>query len=54
MDGKPPGPGPRNLITDVPGLKIGQADDPAVRTGVTVILPEGRAVCAVDRVSFTG
>ncbi|WP_296596401.1 P1 family peptidase [Phenylobacterium sp.] len=43
-----PGPGPRNLITDVPGLSVGQAEDAAVRTGVTVILPDERAVCAVD------
>ena len=41
-------PGPRNLITDVAGLTVGQADDPKVRTGVTVILPEGRATCAAD------
>ncbi len=43
------GPGPSNLITDVPGLQIGQAEDPKARTGVTVILPDdGRATCAVD------
>lgn len=41
-------PGPRNLITDVPGLLVGQAQDETVRTGVTVILPDARAVCAVD------
>src|SRR5580698_6885708 len=41
-------PGPRNLITDVAGLTVGQADDPKVRTGVTVILPDGRATCAAD------
>ena len=41
-------PGPLNLITDVPGLKVGQAHDPACRTGVTVLLPDARAVCAVD------
>ena len=41
-------PGLRNLITDVPGLKVGQAHDAGVRTGVTVILPDDRAVCAVD------
>ena len=29
-------PGPLNLITDVPGLKVGQAEDAAARTGVTV------------------
>jgi L-aminopeptidase/D-esterase-like protein len=48
MDGNRPGPGPRNLITDVPGLRVGQAEDRRVRTGVTVILPDARAVCACD------
>jgi len=42
------GPGPLNLITDVPGVSVGQAMDAAVRTGVTVILTDERAVCAVD------
>ena len=43
-----PRPGPRNLITDVPGLTVGSAQDEAVRTGVTVILcPEGWSA-AVD------
>lgn len=41
-------PGPLNLITDVPGLKVGQAEDIKVRTGVTVILPDDRAVCGMD------
>ncbi len=41
-------PGPMNTITDVPGLKVGQAQDDAARTGVTVILPDDRAVCSVD------
>ena len=41
-------PGLLNLITDVPGLSVGQATDAAARTGVTVILPDERAVCAVD------
>lgn len=41
-------PGARNLITDVAGLKVGQAEDLAVRSGVTVILPDARAVCACD------
>lgn len=41
-------PGPRNLITDVPGLLVGQAEDAAARTGVTVIYPGDRAVCAAD------
>ncbi len=42
------GAGPRNLITDVPGLAVGQAVDIRARSGVTVILPDARAVCAVD------
>jgi L-aminopeptidase/D-esterase-like protein len=38
----PPRPGPRNLITDVPGLTVGHATDEAVRSGVTALLcPEG-------------
>jgi len=42
----PARPGARNLITDVAGLKVGQADDPRARTGVTVILPDRPAVAA--------
>lgn len=41
-------PGPRNLITDVPGLNVGQAEDANARTGVTVVLPDRAAVCACD------
>jgi L-aminopeptidase/D-esterase-like protein len=41
-------PGVRNLITDVPGLKVGQAEHMRARTGVTVILPDVAAVCGVD------
>ncbi|MEO3432093.1 P1 family peptidase [Inquilinus sp. CAU 1745] len=41
-------PGPRNLITDVPGIAVGNAEDAAARTGVTVVIPEERAVAAVD------
>lgn len=37
-----------NTITDVPGIKVGQSQDERSRTGVTVILPDARAVCAVD------
>jgi L-aminopeptidase/D-esterase-like protein len=33
-----PRPGPRNLITDVPGLAVGGVEDEAARTGVTVLL----------------
>ncbi|WP_419255072.1 P1 family peptidase [Caulobacter sp. ErkDOM-YI] len=43
-----PRPGARNLITDVPGLTVGCAQDEAVRSGVTVVLcPEGWSA-AVD------
>jgi len=41
-------PGPRNLITDVDGITVGNAHDDAARTGVTVILPDNRAVAACD------
>lgn len=41
-------PGPRNLITDVPGLTVGHADDPRLRSGVTVILPGAPARAAAD------
>ena len=37
-----------NLITDVPGLLVGNADDPARATGVTVALFERPAVAAVS------
>jgi L-aminopeptidase/D-esterase-like protein len=42
------GKGPRNDITDVPGLRIGSAVDPKVKTGVTVILPAAPAIVAGD------
>ena len=41
-------PGPRNLITDVDGLRVGNASDERVRTGVTIILPDAAGVAAVD------
>jgi L-aminopeptidase/D-esterase-like protein len=41
-------PGARNLITGVPGILVGNAEDHAVRSGVSVVLPEAAAVCAVD------
>jgi len=43
-----PHTGPRNLITDVPGLKVGNAEDMTVMTGVTVILPDQPCVAAAD------
>ncbi len=41
-------PGPRNLITDVAGLRVGNAEDMRALTGVTVVVPATRAVAAVD------
>jgi L-aminopeptidase/D-esterase-like protein len=41
-------PGPHNLITDVDGLSLGNAQDVAARTGVTVVLPDNPATAAVD------
>jgi L-aminopeptidase/D-esterase-like protein len=41
-------PGRLNLITDVAGLKVGQAEDFDVRTGVTVILVDEATLAAVD------
>lgn len=38
--------GPRNLITDVDGLKVGHAVDEKARTGVSVIVPDQPAVAA--------
>ncbi len=40
-------PGKRNLITDVPGLLVGCAEDQHVQTGTTVILAETPAIAAV-------
>lgn len=42
------GRGPRNDITDVPGVMVGQAEDARVRTGVTVVLPQVPAIVAGD------
>lgn len=41
-------PGPSNSLSDVAGLSIGCAEDANALTGVTVIVPDMRAVCAVD------
>lgn len=38
----------RNLITDVPGLSVGNAEDHICLTGVTVVLLDQPAVAAVD------
>lgn len=41
-------PGPLNLITDVAGLRVGNAQDHDALTGVTVVLPDEAAVAACD------
>jgi L-aminopeptidase/D-esterase-like protein len=40
--------GPRNLITDVPGILVGQAEDRAAISGTTVVLAEAPAAASVD------
>ena len=40
--------GPRNLITDVAGLKIGNADDATLKSGVTVVVCDEPATAAVQ------
>lgn len=41
-------PGTRDLITDVKGILVGQAEDEDAATGVTVILPGTAVVMGVD------
>jgi L-aminopeptidase/D-esterase-like protein len=42
-----PAPGPRNLITDVPGLLVGSAEDAGLRSGATVLTAEAPFLAAV-------
>jgi len=41
-------PGPRNSITDVPGILVGNAEAPGLVTGATAVVPERPAIAAVD------
>ena len=41
-------PGPLNLITDVEGITVGNAEDATALTGTTVLLSGGRAIASVD------
>ncbi len=43
-----PAPASRNLITDVPGLSVGNAHDENLRSGVTVLLGDAPMAAAVD------
>ena len=40
--------GEKNLITDVPGLLVGNASDPALKSGTTVLTADAPFVAAVD------
>jgi L-aminopeptidase/D-esterase-like protein len=40
-------PGPRNLITDVPGLKVGNAQDAALKSGATVLTADQPFIASV-------
>jgi D-aminopeptidase len=40
-------PGPRNLITDVAGLRVGQAHDDVLKSGVSVVLGDAPMVAGV-------
>ncbi len=41
-------PGPRNLITDIAGIRVGNAEDHAALSGTTVVLPDAAMTAAVD------
>lgn len=41
-------PGPKNLITDVPGLRVGNAEDGHVLSGTTVLLGDAPFIASVD------
>jgi L-aminopeptidase/D-esterase-like protein len=40
--------GPRNLITDVAGLRVGNADDARLRSGVTAVICDSPAIASVQ------
>ena len=41
-------PGPLNLISDVDGIRVGNAGDQAVRSGVSIVLPDWPCTGGVD------
>ncbi|MEM6619923.1 MAG: P1 family peptidase [Pseudomonadota bacterium] len=41
-------PGPRNLITDVPGVRVGNAEDHNLKSGVTVLTADAPFVASVE------
>ena len=38
----------KKAVTNLSGFRLGQSHDETIRTGVTVILPDAPAICAVD------
>ena len=50
MSGPPPilGPGPRNALSDVGGLRVGHAGETRARTGVSVVTADAPFACGVD------
>ncbi len=40
--------GPRNLFTDVAGLRVGNAEDPLIRSGVTVVVCDKPTIASVQ------
>lgn len=41
-------PGPRNLITDVAGLRVGNAEDHRIKSGATVLVADRPFIASVD------
>lgn len=41
-------PGPRNLITDIAGLRVGNAEDHRIKTGTTVLVADQPFIASVD------
>lgn len=41
-------PGPRNLITDVAGLRVGNSDDAKLKSGVTVVICDEPAIASMQ------
>ena len=48
-----PAPGNKNLITDIPGIQVGHAEDNKIGTGVTVITGDNPFSTAVDCLLYT-
>ena len=38
----------KNLLTDIPGVRVGHADDATLASGVTAVIFDAPAVAAID------